>query len=162
MPDAPERTPAWAEYWVRLLDDGFRIPGTQWRIGLDGIVGLLLPAAGDALSAASALSLFFLAYQRRVPRSVLLRMALNVAIDALIGALPVLGDMFDFGWKANRRNLQLIERAAQQRSLPRQRASLGDRVFVVVMLLVLLGLLALPFLLSIYLLGKLLAPATAQ
>ena len=103
--------PAWAERWVRFLADGLVVPGTKYRIGFDGLAGMLIPGAGDALGASGALSLFWLAVQRGVPRIVLVRMALNVAIDALVGAVPIVGDLFDFAWKANRRNLRLIERA---------------------------------------------------
>jgi hypothetical protein len=157
MSDAPRRIPAWAERWVRLLDDGFRVPGTNYRIGLDGIVCLLLPAAGDALSAVSALSLFYLAYQRRVPYSVFARMLLNVGLDALIGAVPVLGDLFDFAWKANRRNLVLIERATQAQELRGERGRLVDRLLLGLILLALLGLLLLPFALSLWLLAQLMS-----
>lgn len=155
--DAPARIPAWAERWVRLLDDGLRVPGTDYRIGLDGIVGLLLPAAGDALSAVSALSLFYLAYQRGVPYRVLARMLLNVGLDALIGAVPVLGDLFDFAWKANRRNLILIERAqgAHADDARSQRGGLVDRLVLGLMLVALLGLVLLPLALSLWLLSKL-------
>ena len=158
--DAPARIPAWAERWVRLLDDGFRVPGTDYRIGLDGMIGLFLPAAGDALSAVSALSLFYLAYQRGVPYRVLARMLLNVGLDALIGAVPVLGDLFDFAWKANRRNLILIERAtaADRRA---ERGGLADRLVLGLMLLALLGLLLLPLALSLWLLSKLFSGAAS-
>lgn len=155
MPDTPRHIPPWAERWVRLLDDGFRIPGTRFRIGLDGIIGLFLPAAGDALSAVSSLALFLLAYQKRVPHGVLVRMLVNVALDALIGAIPVLGDLFDFAWKANRKNLELIERAGREEPLTQQRSRLSDRLFVALILLVLLGLVLLPFALSFWLLAKL-------
>jgi hypothetical protein len=155
MSDVPPRVPAWAERWVRLLDDGFRIPFTDWRIGLDGILGLFLPAAGDALSAVSSLSLFLLAYQRRVPHSVLVRMLVNVALDVVLGALPILGDLFDFAWKANRRNLALIERASRLSPERAAKPSLVDRLLVALILVALFGLLLLPFVLSVWLLQKL-------
>lgn len=157
--DAPRPVPAWAEGWVRLLDDGIRVPLTNWRIGLDGILGLLLPAAGDAFSAVSALSLFLLAYRQRVPHSVLVRMLLNVAIDVVIGCLPVLGDLFDFAWKANRRNLTLIQRAAESGKVRGQKPSFGDRVLVVSLVLILMGLLLLPFVFTVWLIKTLLANA---
>jgi Domain of unknown function (DUF4112) len=114
MEPPAQNTPAWAERLVRLMDDGFRVPGTQLRFGLDALLGLLLPGVGDALGAVSTLSLFALALRRGVPRVVLLRMALNTGADALIGAVPVLGDVFDVGWKSNRRNLRLIESASAE------------------------------------------------
>jgi hypothetical protein len=100
----------WTERLVRTLDDGVRIPGTSIGVGLDAILGLLLPGAGDAITAVGALALFYAAYQQGVPKRVLARMALNVAIDLIVGAVPVLGDAFDLVWKANRKNLQLMER----------------------------------------------------
>jgi hypothetical protein len=156
MAEAPEKIPAWAERFVRLLDDGFRIPGTEWRIGLDGIIGLLFPAFGDGLSAVSSLSLFYLAYQRRLPYRVLLRMALNIGLDALIGALPVLGDLFDFAWKANRKNLALIERASRDDARRTRGSSLREGLLVGAIVLVLVSLLVLPLVLSFWLLSKLL------
>jgi Domain of unknown function (DUF4112) len=105
----PEVDP-WVERLVFLLDQALGIPGTRWRIGLDGIVGLLFPGGGDALGAVVSAALVLLAARQGVPRVVVARMVFNVAVDALIGAIPVLGDLFDIGWKANTRNLRLLER----------------------------------------------------
>lgn len=143
MGETGERVPHWAEALVRLLDDGFRIPGTQLRIGADALLGALLPVGGDALGAVGTLALFWLAAQQRVPRVVLARMAFNVAIDALVGSVPVLGDVFDMVWKANRKNLVLIERSAQTRRLGGS-VSWRDRLFLVVVLLLVCCALALP------------------
>jgi hypothetical protein len=98
------------EHLVFLLDQALGIPGTRWRIGLDGIVGLLLPGGGDALGAVVSAALVLLAARQGVPRVVVGRMVFNIAVDALVGAIPVLGDLFDIGWKANTRNLALLER----------------------------------------------------
>jgi hypothetical protein len=106
----PRDTPTWAERLVRFLDDGLTFPGTSIRFGADAILGLLFPVAGDAVSALSALSLFWLAIERHVPWLVLVRMLVNVGTDALVGSIPLLGDLFDVAFKANRRNLELIER----------------------------------------------------
>jgi hypothetical protein len=84
-------------------------------------------------------------------------MLLNVALDALIGAVPVLGDLFDFAWKANRRNLVLIERAGQARELRGERGRITDRLLLGLILVALLGLLLLPFALSLWLLTKLMS-----
>jgi hypothetical protein len=100
----------WLERLVFLLDQALGIPGTRWRIGLDGIAGLLFPGAGDAAGALVSAALVFLAARQGLPRVVIGRMVFNVAVDALIGAIPLLGDLFDFAWKANTRNLQLLER----------------------------------------------------
>jgi hypothetical protein len=100
----------WVERLVFLLDQAIGIPGTRWRIGLDGIAGLLFPGAGDAAGALVSAALVLLAARQGVPRVVVGRMVFNVALDALVGAIPLLGDLFDFGWKANTRNLRLLER----------------------------------------------------
>src|SRR5688572_25445545 len=90
------------------LDDAFRVPGTNMRFGLDAVLGLVAPGAGDLATGSLGTYLFFVALRRGVPLPVILRMALNVLLDTVIGAIPVLGDLFDFGWKANARNLALI------------------------------------------------------
>ncbi|HKO90809.1 MAG TPA: DUF4112 domain-containing protein [Polyangiaceae bacterium] len=140
-----QNTPAWAERLVRLMDDGFRIPGTQLRFGLDALLGLIFPGVGDAFGAASTLSLFALALRRGLPRVVLLRMALNVGADAVIGAVPVLGDLFDLGFKANRKNLRLIEEAsADALTGARPPRRLRDWLIIGTVLLVMLSALCLP------------------
>ena len=95
---------------VRWLDDLIRIPGTKFGIGLDPIVGALLPGVGDAVTGAAALTVMVTALRRGVPSVVIARMFLNVAIDVIGGLVPVAGDAFDFVWRANYRNLQLLER----------------------------------------------------
>ena len=98
------------ERGVHLLDSAIPIPGTRLRVGLDPILGLVLPVAGDALAGFVSLGVLFLALQYRVPAPVLGRMVLNVAVDAAVGGIPVLGDAFDFVWKANERNFDLLMR----------------------------------------------------
>jgi Domain of unknown function (DUF4112) len=92
---------------AHLLDDRFRIPGTSYRIGLDGLIGLV-PGVGDAVT--TLLSLYIVLEARRlgVPLTKLGRMGLNVGVDAVLGAVPLLGDLFDVAWKSNRRNLALL------------------------------------------------------
>lgn len=93
-------------YW---LDEGIRIPGTRVRFGLDPIIGLI-PGVGDAAGAIMAAAILLEAIRRGVPRSALVRIAANIAIDTAVGAFPVLGDLFDAAWKANKRNLAILER----------------------------------------------------
>ena len=93
-----------------LLDDFIRIPGTPIRFGLDGIVGFL-PGVGDVLGGLASSIIILAAWSRGVAPSVLLRMVLNVAIETAAGSVPVLGNLFDIGWRANRRNYALLMQA---------------------------------------------------
>ena len=90
-----------------LLDDRFAIPGTPYRIGLDGLVGLV-PGIGDAVTTVLAVYIVLEARRLGIPVTKLGRMGLNVGIDAVLGAVPLVGDLFDVAWKANRRNLRLL------------------------------------------------------
>jgi hypothetical protein len=92
-----------------LLDNSIPIPGTPFRIGLDSIIGLI-PGVGDLVGGAFSLYIILEAAKLGVPRPLLARMGWNVAIDVLVGAVPFLGDLFDVGWKANVRNLALLDR----------------------------------------------------
>jgi Domain of unknown function (DUF4112) len=121
-------------YW---LDSGIRLPGTRRRIGLDPILGLV-PGLGDAAGAVLATWFLVAGVRRAVSRATLARIAFNIAVDALIGAVPLLGDLFDFAWKANLRNVALLERQLHD-PIGGQRA---DRLFV----LLLVGTLFLVFL----------------
>lgn len=93
---------------AHLLDSAIPLPGGM-RIGLDGIIGLI-PGIGDLAGTAVSSYIILRAQRLGVPSSVLLRMAGNVALETIIGVIPVLGDLFDFAWKANRRNVDLLER----------------------------------------------------
>jgi hypothetical protein len=90
-----------------LLDDRFRIPGTGYRVGLDGLIGLV-PGVGDAVT--TLLSLYIVLEARRlgVPLTKLGRMGFHVGVDALLGSVPLLGDLFDVAYRSNRRNLRLL------------------------------------------------------
>lgn len=103
------------EFLARLLDDRFRIPGTSIRFGLDGLVGLI-PGLGDASTTVAALFLVYRARQLGVPKVVVARMVANVLADMTIGAIPLLGDIFDIAFKVNRRNLDLMRRHVEMPS----------------------------------------------
>ncbi len=92
----------------RLLDSAFRIPIINYRVGLDAIVGLV-PGVGDAVMLVPALYIIFEAYRLGAPAGTLARMVFNVGLETLIGSVPLLGDLFDATWKANLRNLRLLE-----------------------------------------------------
>ena len=90
-----------------LLDEAFRIPGTNFRFGLDGIIGLV-PGLGDVLAGLLSLVIPLAGWIRGLPYITLLRMAANLAIGVLGGSIPILGDIFDMWWKTNRRNYRLL------------------------------------------------------
>ena len=131
-----------------LLDSAFVVPGTSYRIGLDPIIGLI-PMVGDLASPIFTIGLIWQAYDLHIPRVVRLRMIFNAAIDGLVGAIPFVGDLFDFGWKANQRNLALLERYAYEE----RRAAVGDWLFVVAMIALLVAIAAVPFILAGWLLS---------
>ncbi|GAB3095883.1 DUF4112 domain-containing protein [Aestuariicella hydrocarbonica] len=101
---------------ARLMDSSIRLPG-GFRIGVDGLIGLL-PVVGDFATAGASFYIVALAARAGVPSRVLTRMVLNVALDAVVGAVPVLGDVFDIAFKANLRNARLMD-AYLDRSAPR-------------------------------------------
>jgi len=105
-----------------VLDSAIPLPG-GYRIGLDGIIGLI-PGLGDLFGTALSSYIVAQAHRLGVPRAVLLRMAGNIALETLVGAVPVLGDLFDFAWKANRRNVALLERHVAQPQRSRRRSNL--------------------------------------
>jgi hypothetical protein len=94
---------------ARLYDAGIHVPGTRWEIGLDPLIGLV-PGIGDALGAAVSTYILVQAARCGASAPVLLRMLANIAVDALIGSVPVAGDIFDAAWKANLKNARLLER----------------------------------------------------
>ncbi|HEU5218433.1 MAG TPA: DUF4112 domain-containing protein [Gemmatimonadales bacterium] len=94
---------------ARLLDSALVIPGTGIRFGWDALIGLV-PVLGDVAGATLAGYLVLMAARLGAPTAVILRMLSNVAIDAVGGSIPVLGDLFDIGWRANTRNVELLDR----------------------------------------------------
>ena len=143
--DEAERLRRFIEWLSQWMDARFEIPGVRWRFGLDAIAGLV-PGVGDL--ATTAVSLFIIAMAGRfgLPRITIARMTLNVMVDMLVGAVPLVGDVFDVWWKANLRNAQLLaERVDAVGGSRRDRA--GDWLFVGLMLALLaalfVGLLAL-------------------
>jgi hypothetical protein len=97
------------EAFADVLDARFRVPGTGWRFGLDSIVGLV-PGVGDAATAAVALWVLWQSHRLGASKAVLARMAGNVALDAVFGSVPLVGDIFDATFKSNRRNVALLRR----------------------------------------------------
>jgi len=111
MPDHPN--PNTVRHRIKLLanllDSQFRLPGTNFRFGWDGLIGLL-PGA-DLLTTLPALYILFEARRAKMPRHLLLAMLGNILLDFIIGLVPLVGDLFDFAFKANLRNARLFEKA---------------------------------------------------
>jgi hypothetical protein len=118
--------------WANLLDNAFRIPGTRIRFGLDAIVGLV-PGVGDLSAPVFAAVILVTGFKLRLPAIVQARMVVNATIDMVLGLVPLFGDLADIAWKANLRNLALLERHAHPGVPP----SRSDYVFVIVFVIVL-------------------------
>ena len=110
-----------ARVLARLLDEAIEIPGTSYRIGIDPLVGLV-PGIGDVIGALLSTWILLVGVRLGAPASVIARMALNVAVDAVVGSVPLAGDLADFAWKANVRNVRLLE-TWLERPAPTRRAS---------------------------------------
>jgi len=143
---------------VHWSDSALTIPGTRIRFGLDPIIGLLFPGGGDAVGGAVSLSVLVLALQNRLPVWVLWRMVINIALDAAVGSVPLLGDLFDFGFRANQRNMNLLREHTERGGLP---ATMPKRYWVkgVLLLSLALVLAAMPIVLSVWLIAWLLSGA---
>jgi uncharacterized protein DUF4112 len=140
------RVSKWFRMWAELLDSRFRVPGTSIRFGIDPILSLI-PGVGELASPLFTAVLFSQALRQRVPRIVLLRMAGNALLDALIGAVPIVGNVGDIFWRANTTNLALVERHAR----PGRPPSTGDYVFVLGIAAALALMIAVPVLIGIWL-----------
>lgn len=121
---------------THFLDQVFRIPGTNLRFGLDPVLGLLFPGAGDAVSNLLSGYIIWRSVRYGLPKIVVARMVFNVALDYVLGSLPVIGDLFDFGFKANQKNLNLVRRHASGQRSP----SWSDWVWAAMLLVILAGL----------------------
>jgi len=126
----------------RLLDSAFAIPGTQYRFGLDALIGLV-PGLGDAVSAVFSGYIILQASRLGAPKSVVTRMIANVALDTLVGWIPVLGDLFDVAWKSNLRNMALLETHLRQPAAARAGSRKALVLLSGVLLLLFVGAVAL-------------------
>ncbi|HUB18702.1 MAG TPA: DUF4112 domain-containing protein [Acidobacteriaceae bacterium] len=128
------------DFFAHLLDDWFRIPFTPFRIGLDGLIGLI-PGLGDILAGIASFVIILAAWIRGVPWVTLVRMTVNLGLEVVIGTIPLFGDIFDIAWKANRRNYQLMVRHLRQP----HRHTWKDYAFLLSLLGAVLFILAIPF-----------------
>ena len=120
---------------THALDELVAVPGTPIRVGLDPVIGLI-PVVGDAVSAVMGMWVIGEAARFGVPRLVLGRMAVNLVVDLAIGAIPLLGDIFDFAFRSNSANLELFRRHA----LDPDASTRGEQAFFVGLVLLLVGL----------------------
>ena len=135
-----------ARVLARALDSAVGIPGTKFRFGLDPILGLV-PGLGDLAGAALSGYIVLVGIQLGASRSVVLRMLANVAIDTVVGAVPLVGDLFDAGWKSNNRNVALIERHVAAPGPTRTSSRLMIGLVALVLLMLAAGSIALTVLL---------------
>ncbi len=138
---------------ARIMDDAVRVPGTNARFGLDALIGLL-PGLGDVAAGATTAYTILAAQRLGAPSSVILRMVWNVLVDTAVGSIPLLGDLFDVAYKANRRNVQLLEKFLESPRATRR----ASRALVALALLLVALILAAGLLLT-YVLVRTLWPA---
>jgi Domain of unknown function (DUF4112) len=131
-----------------LLDEAFPIPGTRIRFGLDAIVGLV-PGVGDVLAGLASIVFPLAGWIRGLPYITLVRMVANLGIGVLVGSIPLLGDAFDIGWKANRRNFRLLTRHIAE---PRRHTG-RDWAFLLLLIAILGLVFAIPVLLVLWLIA---------
>lgn len=135
---------------ARLLDNAVAIPGTDFRVGLDAVIGLI-PGIGDLLSGAIGSYILLTAARLGVPRVVLARMLVNVGTDAVLGVVPVAGDVLDAAWRTNAKNARLLE----QHILDPRGTTRGSWLTVIGLAVVLFILLASTIAAGVWLAGRL-------
>jgi len=136
-----------------LMDDLFRVPVLGWRFGLDALVGLI-PGFGDTGTTLVSFYILAAAVRYRVPKITLLRMGLNIAIDYVVGSLPVVGDLADAWWKSNRMNVELLRKRATVSAEEARSGRLSDWLFVGGIIVGLTALALASAFVSVYLLYK--------
>ncbi len=131
----------------RYLDDWVRIPVVGWRFGIDALIGLI-PNVGDSLTSLASFYILVAGVRYGVPKITLLRMAFNIGLDYVVGSIPFIGDAFDFVWKANKQNMNLI----RERATGKDKGTTGDYIFVFGIILLLICLLIGSIAASVYIL----------
>ncbi|NEP07643.1 MULTISPECIES: DUF4112 domain-containing protein [unclassified Okeania] len=112
-----------------LLDNAVRVPGTSYGVGIDPLLGLI-PGGGDFLGGLISVYIVFSAAMMGLPRETLMRMASNIVFDSLAGIVPVFGDLFDVAWKANSKNMDILEAHLESPKVSKS----ADRGFVFLLL----------------------------
>jgi hypothetical protein len=135
------------DYIAALLDDMFRIPGTQIPFGLDALIGWV-PGIGDAVAGIASFSIVFASWRRGAKAVTLVRMIANVLLETAIGAIPLAGDVFHVFWKANRRNYRLLMREKESPGANTRR----DGIFLAVILSAVVAAVVLPMVILLWIL----------
>jgi hypothetical protein len=128
------------EQLSRWMDGIFRVPGTGWRFGLDALVGLI-PGVGDTLTTIVSFYILAAGVRYRVPKVTLARMGANLAIDYVVGSIPLVGDLFDAAWKANQMNVDLLRRRATVSAAEARHGRVSDWLFVALIMFFLVAML---------------------
>ena len=125
---------------ARFLDNSISIPGTEWKFGFDAVVGLV-PVVGDLIGGSLSAYILLEAARAEVPILTLARMLGNVGIDTLVGSVPALGDVFDAAWKANMKNVVLLERHLAVSAPPahEKRSVIGSAVLAMIALVLIIA-----------------------
>ncbi|MGI9035734.1 MAG: DUF4112 domain-containing protein [Pyrinomonadaceae bacterium] len=131
----------------RYLDDWIKIPVVGWRFGLDAIIGLV-PGIGDTLTSLASFYILVAGVRYGVPKITLLRMAFNIGLDYVVGSIPVIGDAFDFFWKSNKMNMNLI----REHATGKDKSTTGDYIFIFALIGVLIAILIGSIAASVYIL----------
>lgn len=132
----------------KYLDDWIKIPIVGWRFGLDALIGLV-PNVGDSITSLASFYILIAGVRYGVPKITLLRMAFNIGLDYIVGSIPFVGDAFDFVWKANKQNMNLI----RERATGKDVGTASDYLFVGVIIFGLIILLIASIVVSLYVLG---------
>lgn len=149
------------ERLARWLDTAFRVPGLGIQFGLDALLGLV-PGLGDAATSLASLYILNAAQRQGVPRITLVRMALNILLETIVGAVPLVGDLFDVYWKSNRRNVELLRHHFEASPAATGRATRSDRWFVALVTLALAALMVAAAITAYWLLAWLVRASTSR
>lgn len=124
-----------------FMDEAFTVPGTRMRVGFDALIGLI-PGVGDIIGSLLSTWIIAGALRHRVPAAIIVRMVFNIAIDLIFGAVPVAGDVFDFLFEENMKNMRLLEKHRDRRKTPRSTAAIAAAALAILLFFVLLSIAA--------------------
>jgi hypothetical protein len=139
QPPLDASLPAELEMLARWMDSAFRIPGVGVRFGFDALLGLF-PGVGDVTTSLASLYILSAAHRYNVSRITLTRMALNILLETIIGAVPLIGDLFDVYWKSNQRNVELLRRHLAAPPAAAHQLQRSDCWFVITLIIGLVAL----------------------